>query len=153
LYLKNWDLAAKIDPDNGKIWILEWFENQVSLELGYNTNSPMITIREVYGNVLFSILLPSEELININAPGLEIQKLEWDIFGDFNGWKAIIKNGEVWIYVGPQWQIYTEFNVYGNYSFNEGNETVKYSIKDNPNWDELWYVEVKIKNLLWKLWE
>lgn len=153
LYLKNGDLAAKIDPDTGKIWILDWFEEQVSLELGYNTHSPMVTLREKLGNVLFSILLPSKKLIDIHIPSLEVQDLDWDVFGDFNGWKAIIKNNEAWIYVSPKWEIYTEWNVYGDYSFDEDSETVKYSIKENPNGDDLGYIEVKVKNLLSKLWE
>jgi hypothetical protein len=88
-------------------------------------------------------------LMDISS-SLEIQDLNWDIFGDFNGGKAIISNDEVWIYIWPNGQIYTEWNVYGDYSFEEATQSVKYSFRQTPNGTDLWYVKMKIENLLWE---
>ncbi len=150
LYLESGELAAKVNPNNWKISIVDWFENVVNIQLDYSNKTPMIKVSENNGNILFLLSLPAEELINVSSTSLEIQDLDWDIFGDFNGGKAILNNDEVWIYVWPNGEIYTEWSVYGNYSFDDNDQTVQYGFKQNPNGGELWSIKVKIKNLLWE---
>jgi len=147
LYLPNGELAVKINPNNGKIYSLNWFENQVKVELDYSSKSPNIKITQNNGNILFVISLPVKELVEIKSDILEVQELHWD---NFDGGKAIIDGDNVLIYIWKDWHIYTEWNVYGDYSFDETDQSVKYSFRRTPTWNDLWYIKVKIKNLLWE---
>ncbi|HKL43812.1 MAG TPA: hypothetical protein VJ892_00870, partial [Candidatus Absconditabacterales bacterium] len=148
LYLPNGELAVKINPNNGKIEILDGYENQVEMLLDYSINTPTIKITETNGNLLFMIALPAEELIEINTETLEIQSLNKEIFGDFQGGKAIIDGDQVLVYVGPNGQIYTEVELYGEYSFDEENESVIYSFRKTQGGENLGTIELKIKNML-----
>ncbi len=148
LYLPNGELAVKTNPNNGKIEILDWYENQVEMLLDYSINTPTIKITETNWNLLFMIALPAEELIEINTETLEIQSLNKEIFGDFQWGKAIIDWDQVLVYVWPNGQIYTEVELYWEYSFDEENESVIYSFRKTQWWENLWTIELKIKNML-----
>ncbi len=150
LYLPSWELAVKINPDNGKIQIVDGFEDVVNVQLDYSMKTAMIKISEIGGKVLFWMALPAEELVEVSSSSLEIQELKWDVFGDFQWGKAIISNEEVWIYIGPTGKIYAEWTVYGDYSFDETSQSIQYSFRKTLNWTDLWYVKLKIENLLWK---
>lgn len=149
LYLANWDLAVNVNPKNGKLKIVDWFENLVKIELDYSMKTPMIKVSENNWNILFWLSLSSEELIKISTD-LDLKDLKWDVFGKFNGGKAVIKNGETLIYIGPKGNMYADGILYWDYSFNDSAQSVVYSFKDKINWSVLWTVEVKVKNLLWE---
>ncbi len=148
LYLPSGELAVKINPNNGKISIVDWFEDRVNISLDYSMKTPMVQISETNGNLLFLIALPSEELIEIVSDNLEIKDLDEDIFGDFQWGKAVIDGDQVLIYVGPNWEIYCEWDVFGDYSFDEWAENVVYSFRKTPNWNNLGNIKIKVKNLL-----
>jgi len=149
LYLSNGDLAVKINPENGKIEIVDWFENLVKIDVDYTMRTPMLKISQIDGTILFWVALSSKELVNIDS-SLDIRELKWDIFGDFNGGKAIIENDEVLIYVSPKWQIYVDTVLYWDYKFDDNKWTVIYWFRKNINGQKLGSVEVKVKNLLWE---
>jgi hypothetical protein len=86
-------------------------------------------------------------LIDIST-NLEVKDLQWDVFGDFNGGKSILKDNEVLMYISPKGSIYVDGFLYWNYSFNDTKQSVIYSFRDKINWDDLWRIEIKIKNLL-----
>jgi len=147
LYLANGDLAVNINPNNGNINILDWFEDLVKIELDYSMRTPMVKISETNWNILFWISFSSEELFDIST-NLEVKDLQWDVFGNFNGGKSILKDNEVLMYISPKGSIYVDGFLYWNYSFNDTKQSVIYSFRDKINWDDLWRIEIKIKNLL-----
>ena len=147
LYLANGDLAVKVDPSNGKINILNWFENLVKIDLDYSMKTPMIKVSEINGSVLFWLAFSSEELIDVST-NLETKDLQWDIFGDFNWGKGILKDNEILLYISPKGSIYANGLLYWNYSFNDNKQSITYSFRDKIVWDDLWKIEIKIKNLL-----
>jgi len=149
LYVQNGGLAVKINPKNWKIDILDGYENLVNIELDYSMKMPMIKISENNWNILFWVLMNSKELVNIDTE-LDVRELKWDIFGDFNGGKAIVQNDEVLIYIDKNGLIYTEWQLYGEYMFDDNKESVIYTFKKTINWNALWSIEIKVKNLLWE---
>jgi hypothetical protein len=86
-------------------------------------------------------------LIDIST-NLEVKDLQWDIFSQFNGGKSIIKNDEVMMYISPTGTIYVEGQLYWDYSFDDNSQSVTYSFRDKADWENLWEVKVKVKNLL-----
>jgi hypothetical protein len=52
------------------------------------------------------------------------------------------------LYVSPTGTIYTDKYLYGNYSFDENNSAVIYTFSTSKNWQTLWSVKFKIKNIL-----
>ena len=142
-------MAAKINPDNGKISIEPWYNNIVSISVDYANHAPIVKVTENNQNVLMMLQFTSESLVDLNVYGnLLLKDLDWNQFGTFNGWKAIIDNNEILLYVSPKWDIYTDQYLYGNYSFDENNQAVVYSFRKSKYWKDLWYIKIKIKNLL-----
>jgi hypothetical protein len=92
--------------------------------------------------------LPSENLVEITSDTLEIENLDKDIFGDFQWGKAIIDDDEVLIYVGPSWEIYTETNIFGDYTFDEWSDSVIYSFRKTIDGNNLGQIKIKTKSLL-----
>ncbi len=148
LYLPNGELAVKINPNNGKIEIVDWYQNQVDINLDYSMKTPTVRITEVNWDLLFMINLPPKKVIEISTQDLEIKDLNKDIFWDFQWGKAIIDDDQVLIYVWPNGEIYTETEVYGDYSFDEENESVVYGFRKTQWWENLWTIELKIENML-----
>ena len=149
LYSASWDMVAKINPTNGKITITPGFENTVSIRLDYSPKIPVVKVMQG-GRVLFRIIYSSEELINLNVSSsdVSIENLNNELFGEFDWWKALLKNNEVLLYVSPKWQIYTDNNLYWEYWFDDATNSVIYTFRDSANWANMWSVKTKIKNLL-----
>ena len=82
----------------------------------------------------------------MNSNIISIETLNNELFGQFDWWKALLKNNEVLLYVSPIWQIYTDKNLYWEYWFDDATNSVIYTFRDSPNW--VWSVKIKIKNLL-----
>jgi len=149
LYLSNWDLAAKVVPENGQIVIEHGYENKVSIEVDYANHIPLIKILENKTTVLMLLQLTSENLVDIDVyENLVVKDLEWNQFGTFNWWKAIIENNEVLLYISPKWDIYTDHYLYGDYSFDVNDGSVIYTFKKSKKWPTLWKIKVKVKNIL-----
>ena len=149
LYLTNGNLAAKVNPANWKISIEPWYENTVSIEVDYANHTPIIKVLENKQDVLMLLQYTSDSLIDINVyENLMIKELDGTQFGAFNGWKAIIENNEILLYVSPKWDIYTDYYLYWNYKFDDSDESVIYTFKKTKYWKDLWTIKIKIKNIL-----
>ena len=140
-------MVAKINPNNWKITITPWFENTVSIKLDYSPKIPVIKIMQ-WNTVIFRVIFTPEDLVSLTAPSniISIETLNNELFGQFDWWKALLKNNEVVLYVSPIWQIYTDKNLYWEYWFDDATDSVIYTFRDSPNW--VWSVKIKIKNLL-----
>ncbi len=149
LYLADWNLAAKINPKNGKISIENGFENIVKLSLDYSMKVPMVKVSDKNNRLIFGISFSSVDLVGIET-NLEVREIYWDTFGEFNNGKAIIQNNEVLMYVSPKWKIYVDNIIYGDYSFDQNTESVVYSFRKTESWPNLWNIKIKVKNLLWE---
>ncbi len=149
LYSTSGDIVAKINPESGKITITPGFENNISIKLDYSPKIPVIKVME-WNKTLFWVIFSGKELVslNVNWNNASVVPLENEWFGEFNGWKAVVRNGEVLLYVSPIWQIYTDTTLYGEYGFDNMTNSVIYTFRTNPNGANIWSVKIKIKNLL-----
>ena len=149
LYLSNGNLAAKLTPDNGQIKIQPGYENIVSIEVDYANHTPIIKIIENNKDVLMLLQLTSKQLLDIKVyDNLVVKDLDGNQFGTFNGWKAIIENNEILIYVSPKWDIYTDNYLYGDYKFDVNDGAVIYTFKKTKKGKTLWTIKIKAQNLL-----
>ena len=146
LYSADWNMVATINPENWKITKLK---NTIDIKLDYSSQRPIIKILE-WNTTIFWIIYSSIELVGLNlvSSDLSVQPLDNELFWDFYWWQAVIKNWEVILYVSPIWQIYTDAAIYGDYDFDSATNSVVYSFRASPNWNNLWNVKVRIKNLL-----
>jgi hypothetical protein len=88
-------------------------------------------------------------LLDINVyDNLVVKELDGNQFGTFNGWKAIIENNEILLYVSPKWDIYTDYYLYWDYKFDMNEWAVIYTFKKTKNWKTLWNIKIKAQNLL-----
>ena len=149
LYSISGDVVAKINPNNWKITVMPGFQNTISIKLDYSPKIPVVKVME-WNKVLFRVIFSSENLVELSTSSnnVTIEALNNELYGEFDWWKALLKNNEVLLYLSAKWQIYTDQTLYGEYWFDDATNSVIYTFRDSPNWNNLWFVKIKIKNLL-----
>ncbi len=148
LYLSDWSQVANVNSVNWKIEILPKYKNQVEIQLDFASHVPVIKIVDITKTkVLFQLYFPPQEIINLNTNGYEKIKLENQSFGIFKDWRAVQNNKQIILFVSPVWHIYTDQEVYWEYSFNDTSKTTVYKFWTKDKENSKWEIQVKIKPL------
>ncbi|MDR2191132.1 MAG: hypothetical protein LBP53_08465 [Candidatus Peribacteria bacterium] len=117
----------------------------MSLRVSLSAHIPIIQVYNLEGTLMFTITLPTQQLVAVEAPAYTSTTIDDSSFGIFQGGKAIHRNGENMLFVAPTGQIYSDKNLYGTYAYHPDQQTISYLFKESALSPESDTITITIK--------
>lgn len=134
LYDKSWTKIATVDPETGEIEIQDSYKWKVSFQAQLDGGNLTIYVVDEKWNMLFNISPIHQQLVGISAVAYEVLDLEDSddqLYGIYNWWKAIYRNGEIILMVSPQGYLYSFKALIWSYEYDKETKTIIYKFKEN----------------------
>ena len=117
MYDKNGEVMALMDPDTAEIKIQSGYEDTYNVRVKVE-DSPVLQVCNKEAQPKFSIVLPTEECLKIEADNYKISKLpEVWMMWRFNWWNVISKDWTNILYISPSCYLYSELWLQWDYSY------------------------------------
>ena len=117
MYDKNGEVMALMDPDTAEIKLQPGYEDTYNVKVKI-ADSPVLQVCNKEAQPKFSIVLPTQECVKIEADNYDKSKLDeiWMMWR-FNWWYLISKNWTNILYISPSCYLYSELWLEWEYSY------------------------------------
>ena len=127
MYDKNNELMALMDSKTAEIKIQSGYQDSVNVKVVVQ-NSAVLQLynnKAKSNNLVFSIAIPMEKLMKIEAEWYAIKDLpDNGAMWMFNGWKAVYKDWENVLFISPTGHLYSELWLEWTYDYDRELESI-----------------------------
>jgi len=125
MYDKNDELMALINPKTAEIKIQSGYQDFMDVKVIVQNSAVLQLYNRKTNNIVFSIALPMEKLIKIEADGYTVKDLSNDGWmWMFNWWKAVYRDWENVLFISPTGHLYSELALEWTYDYDRELQTI-----------------------------
>ena len=146
IYDKNWKVMALMNPDTAEIKLQTWYKNSYEVRAIVQNSSVLQIFDKVAQHSIFSISIPAEECLKIEANNYSVVNLpgNWKM-GMFNWWKAVYKDWNNVLFASPSCHLYSEIGLEWTYDFDRELDAVVLTLYQSSDLSESDPIKVWVK--------